>query len=422
MLASFACPRKPISPSPDGRLVAFASQTEIEVYDVERGVERCRLAGNRYHVRTAAWSPDGRRIASASHDGSVRVFEIRRATERDGLVERVRAGGRALAISDDASTALVAGPPADAGARALEVVDTGDGTIRARVVVSSSAAENALLTSDGKRVVYVDGLVWHEFDVAAARESRATRLVWPSDAKPPGWLRPSPDGRRAAVESGHLVLVFDLASGALACSLGEPETFSRPAWHPDGRRIVLARGAKREAELYDATDGRLLRTYRGHTGFVICATIDPAGGRLATSAVDSTVRVLDLETGALTGRFSGMPMTGSVITFGPDGRRLVHTSNVFTLFDSTPGRALIELASLGWGRIEREIRFHPDGRRFWTIDDEQRVRVFWSRRSRGRRTRDVPTLAAGGTGVQFDAIYTNLFLRLYRKPSPDRRR
>ncbi len=63
--------------SPDGRTLATASRDHsIRLWDVDTGTERRRLEGHRGTVTSLAWSADSKRLASGSNDGTALVWDV----------------------------------------------------------------------------------------------------------------------------------------------------------------------------------------------------------------------------------------------------------------------------------------------------------------------------------------------------------
>jgi WD40 repeat protein len=62
--------------SPDGRrLVSASGDGTLKVWDVQTGQEALTLKAHMREVTSVTFSPDGKRLASASGDGTVKVWD-----------------------------------------------------------------------------------------------------------------------------------------------------------------------------------------------------------------------------------------------------------------------------------------------------------------------------------------------------------
>ena len=63
--------------SADGKRLASASKDQtVKVWDATNGQETLTLKGHTGPVTSVAFSPDGKRLASASNDQTVRVWDV----------------------------------------------------------------------------------------------------------------------------------------------------------------------------------------------------------------------------------------------------------------------------------------------------------------------------------------------------------
>jgi Tol biopolymer transport system component len=72
--------------SPEGCSIAIGAPDGIQILDAATGKERLFLTGHKEAVRSLAWSPDGKRLASASEDASVKVWDTGSGSELQTLL------------------------------------------------------------------------------------------------------------------------------------------------------------------------------------------------------------------------------------------------------------------------------------------------------------------------------------------------
>jgi tetratricopeptide (TPR) repeat protein len=133
-------------------------------------------------------------------------------------------------------------------------------------------------------------------------------------------------------------------------------------------------------QLWNAENGRRIRTLKGHTGPVSAVRFSPDGQILASvGASDNTVRLWELATGRELRAIEAHAFV-TTIDFSPDGRRLVagNWSTAVPLWDVQTGQEVSSLRFRAFSALA--VGFSPDGHCLATGDNQGMVRL-WDARS-----------------------------------------
>jgi WD40 repeat protein/energy-coupling factor transporter ATP-binding protein EcfA2 len=310
----------------------YIPEAELQLDGAWRDLCERLVLGHEDAVNRAAFSPDGRRIVTASDDRTARIW--------------------------DAATGQSIGEP-----------------LRGHGGVVWSAA----FSSDGQRIV-------------TASDDRTARIWGAATCQPIGeplnghdhrvtTAAFSPDGQRIVTASNdRTARIWDAATGQ---PIGEPlkghhrEVMSA-SFSPDGQRIVTA-SADTTAQIWDAGTGQPIgEPLRGHENILFSAAFSPDGTRIVTASYDKTVRVWD----AATGQPIGQPLKGhqnAVVkaAFSPDGQRIVTASwdKTARTWDAVTGQPIGEPLKGHEGEVI-SAAFSPDGRRIVTASNDNTARIW----------------------------------------------
>ena len=358
--------------SPDGRRIVTASgDRTARLWDVETGKPIGEpLKGHEDVVWSAAFSPDGRRIVTASEDDTARLWDAETGKPIGEPLKGHEGQVRGAVFSPDGRRIVTASM--DRTARLWDA-ETGK-PIGEPLKGHEDAVSSAAFSPDGRRIV-------------TASVDKTARLWDAETGKPLGEPLKgheglvlsaafSPDGRRIVTASvDRTARLWDAETGK---PLGEPlkgheGLVLSAAFSPDGRRIVTA-SRDRTARLWDAETGEPLgEPLKGHEERVVSAAFSPDGRRIVTASWDKTARLWDAETG----KPLGEPLQGQSAAFSPDGRRIVTASGDRTarLWDVETGKPIGEPLK-GHEDVVWSAAFSPDGRRIVTASEDDTARLW----------------------------------------------
>jgi WD40 repeat protein len=361
--------------SPDGALLATdwwkgfgEHKGNLQVWGANDGSLRATLTGHRWDLNTFEWSPDSRRILTASEDGTARVWDALTGTVLTEIVfEKLNTDKYTESILKATLTNKRLPEFVSLNAR---FTDAGR-----NVLVSSTAKPPRLYTAEGAQPVALPLTVPTPQPPALPKSlSQVAMLKAMSQSSSDFVYYPQPtvsaDGRLVATYAPDGLRVWDAATGERRYTLvgaGGGCYFS-----PDSRQILTTwRGdpykftstENNSLKLWDAQTGELLRSYEGLPG-IFDAFWSPDGARVVlVGSGKAKTRVLDLRSGETVAR---LPWEGCTpdswfgdggcdpFVFNADGRITLKLKGDLKLFATQDGALITTLAD-----TNRRAAFHP---------------------------------------------------------------
>jgi WD40 repeat protein len=268
--------------------------------------------GHSNTIHALAFAPDGHTLATASEDGSSKLWDV--TAERE--LRTLRSGSSAVnAVTYSADGATIATGGAD-----------GD-------VILWDAVSGRMLHA----------LKGHSAAVTALAFAPSGKLL-------------------ASASADHSVKLWDLAGGApLRTFTGHRDAVQAVAFSRDGH--TLASGSvDKSVKIWDAASGRELRTLSGHSDRVVALAFCGTGSTLATGSWDHTVKIWDSSAGQELRTLHGPTSEVWSVACSNDGRTLAAGSYDHSVrtWDVSTGRELHTLAADPKG--VDSVAFSPDGR------------------------------------------------------------
>ncbi|MEG4142576.1 nSTAND1 domain-containing NTPase [Microcoleus sp. Pol7_B1] len=315
-----------ISFSPNGKLLATASSDHtVKLWDTSTGQQIHTLSGHTDSVNAVRFSPNGKLLATASDDKTVKLWDTTTGKQINTL------------SGHTASVYLVSFSPNGK----LLATGGGDNTVK------------LWDTSTGKQINTLSG---HKDGVNDFSFSPNGKLV-------------------ATGSSDNTVKLWDTSTGKQINTLsGHTELVDVVSFSPDGKRLATGSWDK-TVKLWDTSTGKEIKTLSGHTDWVNVVSFSPDGKRLATASSDKTVKLWDTSTGKQINTLSGHKDGVWAVSFSPNGKLLATGDDkTVKLWDTSTGKQINTLS--GHTELVRAVSFSPDGKLLATASDDKTVKLW----------------------------------------------
>ena len=351
--------------SPDGERVVVLREFEtLEVIHVESGATLLELEGHEGFIDDLAIRPDGEVLASASRDGTIRLWNLFSGTVQATL--SLDEEPEFLAFSP-CSTRLISANAAltvwDGGAQSYPIV---------RPLQRHSEVDELVVSHDGTRIaLYQRGdanvQLWDATCenriglFACSREGIKSLLFGPRDEL---LILGGVDG---------VLRAYDIESGEIHYETGGFEGLVVAELSEDGSLLAVGADKSKRIGLFNATTGEVLNSWDLHS-HAEDIEIDTGLGRIYSALCCHHVECWSLEGELLYSIETSDTRPRIALGFG--GTRLASTTGwgELDLWDTEAGEHLLTL--YGHESTVTELIASPDGARFFSGSMDQDIRVW----------------------------------------------
>ena len=377
--------------SPDGRTIASASSDRtVKLWDAQNGKRKRTLKGHSHWVSGVAFSPDGRTIASGSRDKTIKLWNTRKGREKLALTGH-SSDVNSVAFSPDGRT--VASASSD---HTVKLWDAKSGREKLTLIGHTDIVHGVAFGPGGSTIASAskNGVV-KLWDAKSGKE----RFTLKGHTYNVFGVAFSPDGRTVASASqDNTVRLWDANSGQEKLKLkrkGINQPVRSVAFSPDGRTVVSGSQdwttGSGTITLWDAASGHEKLTLLGKTWSVHSVAYSPNGQTIVGGSSDGAVKLWNVGSGQEKFTLKGHIRAVYSVAFSPDGKTLASGSadKSIKLWDAASGKEKLTLTGhidlpRGWG--VHSVAYSPDGRTIVSGSADRTIKLWDAASGQEKRT------------------------------------
>lgn len=358
--------------SPDGKKIVTASIDEtVKLWDAISGKKIADLASKFGSITNICFSPDGERIVTTTYDN------VRRSKDYTAKLWDAATGVKIPGVIDSTGSVISAAFSSDGKA---VITVSSDGTVKlwdatsgkkiknlARITLASWAP-SAIFSPDGTKFISDFGnnkaQVWDavsgnkiaDLDSIADLKGQTSNVSYSIAT-----AVFSRDGKKIFTSAAYSysAKIWDATTGIKLHDLaGLERPVSSAAFSREGEKIVIA--FDDTVRIWDFTSGKKIDLL-GQTKGVFSAVFSPPGDLILTASYDSTARIWDAASGKKIADLTGHSGVLSSANFSRDGTQILTASSDHTarIWSIASGEKIAGLGKYG-GDVLNSV-FSPDG-------------------------------------------------------------
>ncbi|MCX8565315.1 MAG: WD40 repeat [Glomeribacter sp. 1016415] len=301
----------------------------VRLWDLKTGATIRILIGHSSGVMSVVYSPDGAQLASGSLDDTVRVWDMETGASRHILNGHL-SGVNSIVYSPD-GTQIASGSSDDT----VRVWDIQTAVTRHALISHRDMVSSVVYSPDGAQLVSgsLDDTVrvWDvETGTAHYTLSGHAHGVYSVAYSPKGDQIASGGNYRYPYTSSYAIQLFDIKTGDGHTLYGHTDTVRSVAYAPDGALLVSGSWDK-TVRLWDVETGAVRHILSGHSHFVNSVAYSPDGTQIASGSHDETILLWDAQTGAIRHILSGHSGAVTSVVYSSKGDQLVSGSEDSTV-------------------------------------------------------------------------------------------
>jgi WD40 repeat protein len=360
---------KSVAFSPDSKLLATAdSNGFVRLWEAINGREILTCKGHTDLVNSVVFSPDGKILASGSYDQTIKLWDIKTGiclTTFQGHTDSVFS----VAFSPDGE--ILASGSYDKTARIWDI-KTGNclkilqGHTKVVTSVAFNVSGQILASGSGDKTVRFWDVNTGECQKILQAHTDCVKSV-----------SYSPDGEIFATGGDDQVIkIWDIQTGKCQQILqGHTHRVESITFTPSGK-ILASASFDQTVRLWDISTGQCQKILQGHSNPVWSVAFCPSGNILASGSYDQTVRCWDSKSGECVSILQGHSNQIRSVAFSPCGQILMSGSydKIIRLWDVNTGQCFKNLQ--GHTDQVQSVAFSPCGQIIASGSRDKTVRLW----------------------------------------------